>query len=878
MAGFMRTTSEHQYVTEAAAMTPSDLLESKAEDIANEVAVVSGEHRLTYYALNAQANRLARYLIRQGAGPETVIAVALPRDESVMVALFAVLKARAVYLPIDLDNPAERIRLVLEDAHPAAIVTTEAVLQCLPDVPDIPVHVLSDRRLVQELASYPEADLVDKDRVGMPRPENTAYVMYTSGSTGRPKGVMVPYSAIANIANVYSRESEVFYAAFSSARQKRLRVAHTASWAFDSAWPPVLWMIDGHEMHIISELDRRNPQALAAYLKANSIDCLNSTPEYIRQVMELGFLGEGASAPSFIIVGGDAISRSLWSELRSLKGPNVYNAYGPTECTVDAIGCELSVSPEPRLGQAVTNVDAYVLGEDLRQVPTGETGELYITGAGVARGYLGLPGRTAERFVASPFGSSGERMYRTGDLARRHSDGTFEFIGRADGQVKVRGYRVELGDIEFALTRHPSVGQALATVYADSAGNLRLVAYLVPAPGQLLTDTSLRGYAESALPRYMIPSAFIIMDGFPLTPNGKIDRNALPAPSGPAVSGHAQPVTHDVQVMCQLFAEVLGLSAVAADEDFFSLGGHSMLVAQLVDRVRSELNVEMSFRSLFEAPTAATLAKLLRTDHISDPLEGLLPLRQSGNRPPLFCIHPGGGLSWCYSALLSQITGDCPIYGIQARGLHPDEKLPQSIEQMADDYLNLITSVQGHGPYRLAGWCFGGTVAHEIAVRLREIGESVEVLVLVDSIPANPRVADSREALRDVLDERLLVRDVLNGLDVDSGKLNDEPADELTFSEIARKAGSSLRVLKDDVLANLLDIGRNNLWLSMNFTPKVFDGDMLYFKSQEFDNVRSWERHVSGSIITREVPFDHGSVTHSEAVSMIGKEISASLL
>ncbi len=742
---------------------------------------------------------------------------------------------------------------------------------------------------MRKLAAYSDADLADLadlaeladgHRTGLPHPENAAYVMYTSGSTGRPKGVAVSHASITNMSRVYSRASQVFGAVFDSPGQRRLRVAHLASWAFDAAWAPVLWMIDGHELHIVSEADRRDPEALIAYLTDN-IDCLNCTPEYLRQLMELGFLAGDERKPAFIIVGGDAITPSLWTDLRAVRGATVYNAYGPTESTLDAIDCLLSVSAEPRIGQPVTNVSAYVLDEDLGPVRPGETGELYLAGAGIARGYLGKPGLTAERFVACPFEVPGARMYRTGDLARCHPDGNLEFMGRADLQVKVRGFRIELGEIESVLARHPRVGRAAVTVRADDLGHKRLIAYLVPASGQVLTESLLRAHAEAALPAYMVPAGFMMMSEFPLTANGKVDREALPAPEAAeaaAVTGGGRALSSDKETIRELFAEVLGLPGVGPDESFFALGGHSMLVAQLVDRVRSELGVKMTFRSLFDAPTAAGLARLLRADQAPDPLVRLLPLRRTGSRAPLFCIHPGGGLSWCYSALLPQIGEDYPIYGIQARGLHPGEDLPRNIGQMAQDYLNLIRSVQSRGPYWLAGWCFGGTVAHEIAVRFQEDNEDVSLLALIDSIPSNTRVADSPEELRKLMDEHRLLRDVLSAFDLDAEKLKDEPLKGLAFDEIMRKGGSVLTGLGDDTLRALLDIVRNNIWLSMNFEPGIFHGDLLYFKSQEMDVVARWQPHVTGGIVTHEVPADHDNITRSGAVSIIGKELATWLI
>jgi amino acid adenylation domain-containing protein len=860
-------------------MTIAELLERRAHSIPDAIAIVSGKRRLTYSELNSRANQLARYLIGRGIGAEKIVAAALPRSELMIVALFAILKAGAAYLPIDLDYPSERIKLMLDDANPAAIITTEVAIRCLPGTPSIPKHLLSDQELKRELIGYSGADLTNDGGPGATLPANAAYVMYTSGSTGKPKGVVVPHAGIANMARIYSSTSNVFRAVFGSSREKRLRALHMVSWGFDAAWGAILWMLNGHEMHIISELDRKDPEAVVAYVNSNNIDCLDCTPEYIRHLMEIGLLQENQWRPTLIIVGGEAMTRSLWSDLRSVRGAEVYNTYGPTECTVDSIDCALSVSAEPRIGQPVTNVDAYVLDVTLHQVRTGEIGELYIAGAGLARGYLGKPGMTAERFVACPFGDLGIRMYRTGDLVRKCQDGNFEFMGRIDDQVKIRGFRIELGEIESVLSQHPLVDRAVATVHADSSENKTLTAYVVPASEQVPTDAVLRAYAEAALPGYMIPSSFMIVNDFPLTPNGKVDRNGLPVPDVSSTPRGRRPRTHDEKVICKLFAEVLRLSDVGADENFFVLGGHSLLAARLVSKIRSQFGVTMSLRSLFEAPTPAGLAKLLITGNIADPLEGLFPLRRNGDRIPLFCIHPGGGLSWCYSALLPKISENSPIYSIQARGLHPGEELPLSIEQMACDYMDLIRSVQSHGPYQLAGWCFGGVVAHEIAVHLQENREDVALLALVDSVPANTRAADTPEELREMLDGHQLLADVLGGFDIEFDKLKDESLDELTFSEIMQRGGNALAMLGDYAVLSLMDIVRNNIWLSMNFVPKIFDGDILFFKSQKSElGSHRWQPYVSGKIVTYEIPGGHEDMTRSAAVSIIGEEISSWLI
>ena len=341
----------------------------------------------------------------------------------------------------------------------------------------------------------------------------------------------------------------------------------------------------------------------------------------------------------------------------------------------------------------MANYQVYVLGAELEPVPVGVVGELYIGGLGVARGYLGRFGLTAERFVADPYGGPGSRMYRTGDLGRWRPDGVLEFVGRADAQLKLRGLRIEPGEIETVLVRQGSIAQAAVIVRDDVPGIARLVAYVVPV-GRSIDVASLRAHISALLPDYMVPSSIVVLDRLPLTPNGKLDRRALPAPDMAPASRRRAPRTPQEEILCGLFAEILGLDRVGIDENFFELGGHSLLAIRLISRVRASLDVELSIRSLFEAPTVEALAKRLvpgrpaRSD-----FEVLLPIRPIGSRRPLFCIHDAGGFSWPYSKLIRHVPAEHPIYGLQARNLTQREMRPHTIEEMATDYLNLIRKI-----------------------------------------------------------------------------------------------------------------------------------------------------------------------------------------
>jgi amino acid adenylation domain-containing protein/non-ribosomal peptide synthase protein (TIGR01720 family) len=556
--------------------TVADLLAAQAKRTPDTVALVFGERRVTYGELDDRINRLARYLIARGAGSERVVALALPRSIDMVVALFAVLRTGAAYLPLELDHPAERLNWMIEDTSPLC------VLRELPDLDPFPGNEIGPNE-------RPPFSL-----------EHPAYVIYTSGSTGRPKGVVTPYRGLTNM-QLNHREA-IFGPAVDSVHGRRLRIAHTVSFAFDMSWEELLWLVEGHEVHICDEELRRDAEALAAYCDEHRIDVVNVTPTYAQLLIEQGLLD--GHRPPLVLLGGEAVPDALWTRLRDTDGTYGYNLYGPTEYTINALGASTTDSPLSTVGKAIFNTRAYVLDGNLRPTQPGVAGELYLAGIGLARGYHRRPGLTADRFVADPFGAQGERMYRTGDLVCRGQDGNLEFLGRTDSQVKIRGYRVELGEVESALTEHPDVTHA--AVIADSAK--RLIAYVTGTAD----PAELRDRLKSRLPDYLVPAAIMPVDQLPLTVNGKLDVAALPTPV--AVSAASRPPTsRQEEVLCALFADVLGLTEVGVDHNFFDLGGHSLLATRLISRARTALGAELAIRDLFEAPTVAELASRAST-------------------------------------------------------------------------------------------------------------------------------------------------------------------------------------------------------------------------------------------------------------------------
>ncbi|HEX2264256.1 MAG TPA: amino acid adenylation domain-containing protein, partial [Pseudonocardiaceae bacterium] len=505
--------------------TLHEIFENQVLRTPYETALVCGAVELSFLELNARANRLARHLIARGVGPERVVALALPRSVEMVVALLAVFKAGGVYLPMDPELPSDRIRFILRDAAPVLAMTTSGGGNVGDVLPDGTVRLVLDEPGTRAaLQRYPDSNPTDGERIGSLHPCSSAYVIYTSGSTGTPKGVLVEQRCLVNLL-VHHR-----YGVVAATGGGRLRVALTAAFSFDASLEGPLLMADGHELHLIEDEVRLDPAALVDYMADRRIDVVTDvTPSYLQQLLPAGLLTDERYHPKALMVGGEALGESLWRKLASDDGTLSYNFYGPTECTVDALSCRVVDGIRPVVGRPLRNLRAYVLDGELRPVPVGVTGELYLAGDQLARGYLNRPGLTAQRFVANPFGNVGSRMYRTGDLVRWTADGVIEYLGRADEQVKIRGFRIEPGEVEAALQRHPDVDEALVIAREDG-GRTQLVAYLVSAASAALGHPELRSWLKGSLPDYMVPSAFVMLDRLPLNSSGKVDRRALPAP------------------------------------------------------------------------------------------------------------------------------------------------------------------------------------------------------------------------------------------------------------------------------------------------------------------------------------------------------------
>jgi amino acid adenylation domain-containing protein len=859
-------------LTPPATRTLTDLWSAQVAATPNADAVLDRGTRLTYRELDARAERLAARLAALGAGPERVVGIALPRTAELVVAVLAVLKSGAAYLPLDPAYPADRLAYIVADACPIVVLATARTAGALPKGTPL---INPESEMTGHQIPFTASGLT---------PDSLAYITYTSGSTGRPKGVLATHRGAVEFV-------EWTHAEFGP--ERLAKVLFSTSLNFDvSVFEIFSPLLCGGRIEIVENLLALTEDT------PRDIGLLSGVPTVMATVLA----ERPAVSPHTVALGGEPIPEQLRAGVETaFPGARLVNFYGPTEATIYATAWQSGADPDdktaPPIGRSLARNLVHLLDQALHPVPDGAVGEVYVAGGGPARGYLGRPGLTAERFVADPFGGPGERMYRTGDLAVRGSDGQLRFLGRADHQVKLRGFRIELGEIEAVLAAHPAVAEAAATVREDRRGEKQLLAYVVPAEGATAGADAddLGDHLARTLPAHMIPSAFVTLDALPHTASGKLDRKALPAPDSPSAAKTA-PRTEREETLRGIFAEVLGLAPaqVGVHDGFLDLGGHSLLAPRLTSRISAELGVELPMRTLFHTPTVAALARHLAEggrpagpvrsagpDHSGGsgtaPVGPLLPLRTRGENDPLFCLPPASGLSWGFAGLARHINPSRPLYGLQSRGLIPGQDRAGSLAEVVAEHTALIRETQPHGPYHLLGYSMGGLVAYHLAIGLQAAGEQVALLALLDSFPGawirqGPAPSDRPALLRSLLTilGRRLPED------------ETEPLTESRFAELVRSVPDMPGSLDDAELAALVDVTANNRRLLGEFAPMSYRGDLLFFTAaQDPDAVpgrhRSWQPYVDGRIDNHDIPCTHGEMTRPTSLDRIGPVLDSRL-
>ncbi|MDI5963340.1 non-ribosomal peptide synthetase [Streptantibioticus silvisoli] len=858
--GEERLLGEYNDTATARAANPvvHEVFAARVRSHPDRIAISYRDETLTYGELDARANALAHRLLAAGVCRGGAVGVLMDRVPELMVSVLAVLKCGAAYVPLDPRLPGARVRMMMADTGAPVLLTRDAHL-------DSPV-VEQERAAGVAVLTAAAAGAPDAG-AGAPAVrtagEDLLYVMFTSGSTGRPKGVGVTHRNVVEL---------VADRAWDIANHERMLV-HSAI-GFDAStyelWVPLLngcrlVMAPGDGTDV-AEIDRtvREGGVTAAYFTMGLFHIMADEGLETLKLLREVWTGGDVCAPA-----------ALRRVLEHCPDTAVVHSYGPTEATfashVQRFGTGRGEFGGVFLGVPMDNTRVHVLDAGLRPVPSGVPGEMYLAGTHVARGYVGRAGLTSERFVADPFSADGGRMYRTGDLVLWQPDGELRFVGRADGQVKLNGFRIEPGEVEATLARHPAAGQVAVVVREDRPGDKRLVGYVVPRAGSTTSEAALRAAVAAELPKHLVPSAIVLVDAIPLTVNGKPDRSALPAPAVRSAADGRRPRNPREEVLCGLFAEVLGLDGVGIDDNFFALGGHSLLGVRLMSRMRTALGIERGVRDLFRAPT---VAGLLGDDaEQGDPMGVLLPLSPRGAQRPLFCVHPGTGVGWPYAGLARHLGTDQPLYALQTRSLREPDYAPQSVEEMADEYLRRIREVQPWGPYALLGWSFGGTVAHSMAVKLAEQGERVELLAMMDVRPMPVQTVrvpltegEKRETLFDMVDDQ-----------------DNAPFDVPAAIAELRRRDPVLAGFSDAEMRGVITATIDQAEILPLYAPVPVRTELLFFSArQPLDPgdglAMEWAPFIDGPVVNHGIDSTHFKMAEEEPMAHIGRILSERLL
>jgi amino acid adenylation domain-containing protein/non-ribosomal peptide synthase protein (TIGR01720 family) len=843
----------------------------RAGQTPDRIAVVSADQHLSYAELASRADRLARALRRLGVGAETRVGIHLERSLDIPIALLGVLCAGGTYVPLDPAFPVERLQLMAEDAGVEVVLTAEHLRGALGALPVRELALEQGRAACGAESSLPLSPLPPLPTVT--GPDHLAYILYTSGSTGRPKGVQIAHRALANFLASMQQEPGL-----SSADV----LVSVTSLSFDIAGLELyLPLLAGARVVLASRDQAGSGAALEELLETATATVLQATPTTWRLLVEAGWSGRpGLKALS----GGEALPAALGAELLT-RAASVWNLYGPTETTIWSTVGRVGRAEPITAGRPIARTEIRILDAAGHAVPAGVRGELLIGGAGLARGYWGRPDLTAERFIPDPFEPlPGARLYRTGDLARWWADGRLEYLGRMDQQVKVRGFRIEPGEIDAVLGQHPGIAEVVTLAKEDPRGESRLVAFLVPR-SEPVDREELAGLLRARLPQYMMPAALVFVERLPLLPNGKVDRKALrnmevASGDGRREGAYAAPRTLTELQLVRIWEDLLGVQPVGIRDNFFDLGGHSVASVRLMARIKNELGRELPLATLFMGPTIEAIAR--RVQREGEDLDGspLVPIQPRGDRRPFFCVHPIGGGVLGFRHLAGHLPDDRPFYGLQAPGLDRQAETPSAtIEEMAACYLAAVRTVQPCGPYLLGGSSFGGVVAFEMAQQLVRGGEEVALLALFDT-------AAPGRSWREP-DDAVLIAGLARAQAGEQGQTLALSADDLRGLPYEEQIAKALAAMRDSgIVGPEIDVAwlvrfltgyrsRLRAWAMYRpapcparitlFRAAVMDAEDLRQLSPEErqeiqDPSHGWEPLATGGIDLQWVPGDHGTM------------------
>jgi amino acid adenylation domain-containing protein len=853
---------------------PSDksihqLFEEQVEKSPDGVALVFERHPVTYRELNGRANQLAKYLQRRGVGRGALVAICLDRSVELIVGLLAILKAGGAYVPMDPDYPADRLEFLLRDTGAAVLITEQKMLAQIP-VRDVEI-VLLDRD-AREILNERDDNL---DRDVAATGDDLAYVIYTSGSTGNPKGVEVCHRGVNRLL------FGVDYARFGAGET----FAHLAATSFDASTFEI-WgaLLHGAKCVLYPQ---RIPavKELGDFLHEHKVTTLWFTSSLFNVVIDQA--PEALANVRQLLIGGEALSvPHVRRGLALLPHTQIINCYGPTESTTFTscygipLGLDASAVSIP-IGRPIGNTQVYLLDSRLAPVPVGIAGELYIGGAGLARGYLSSPQLTGEKFIANPFTDEpGAKLYKTGDLARYLPDGNIEFIGRIDNQVKVRGFRIELGEIEAVLAQHSEVKECVVLARETSPGEKHLAAYVVPAGQQAPQAGELRNFLKTKLPDFMLPSTVSFLDSLPLMTNGKVDRKSLLGLSVEPCGqnhGYVAPRNDLEEKLAVIWSAALRVERIGIHDNFFELGGHSLMAVRVVSEVEKRMGKYVPLALLFRFPTIAQLAGELRPASHSETASSVIAVQPNGSKEPLFCIHGYGA----YAQLARDLAPDRPVYGI---GKHYTGKrvLRTQVEVLAKEYLKSILAIQPRGPYHLAGHSYGGLVAYEIAQLLQKDGHEVAFMGLIDTLFPKPRKSIIQRFRLNILDKWYALARLTGaarmGYLAQTVKLSAQwrlkALQCFGYHLIRRKPPPELLEFYIDEI--LFD--RQFAKAQARYRPRPYSGVVHYFKAAENrKDLVEWQAITNRRLVLHEIPGSHTSIMLEPGLVELSRSIAACL-
>ncbi len=824
------------------------LIAQQGAQVPDTIAVEGPEGQLSYQALLRNAAYLAQVLRARDVGPERLVGVYQKRRCALLVSLLAILQTGGAYIPLDPQTPLRRLQWIAEQAGTNIILSEGELAEGLPSWEGMEILAI-EQILREDRKNESYEKIVDeeiKELKGLEK--RLAYVIYTSGSTGEPKGVMVSQQGLATYVCWASQHYEVALGTGA--------IVHSSS-AFDlsvtSMFTP---LVEGRRVVLVEEAT--GVDGLSRVIREQGkLSLIKLTPAHLELLNQTLTLPEKNEVCRTMVIGGEALpAESLKEWQRSESPPRLINEYGPTETVV---GCSIyEVSPEEAIegsvpiGRPIPHAQLYILDKHRQLVPQGIVGELYIGGDNiVARGYRGQPELTAERFVPHPFAQqAGERLYRTGDLARyKDEQGTLEYWGRVDRQVKLRGYRIELGEIEAVLQRHPQVRGAVVLLHVDKAGDPELVAYIVPQPSSTPLFEELRDFMREDLPEYMVPSACVYLKSFPLNVNGKVDWQRLAvAEQNQEKSVLSTTDLDDTKKMVlqprdevefkllRIWEKILHVPSISILDDFFDLGGHSMLAIRLMSHISKQFGQDLPLDILFRNSTIADLAIILRQRVSVENLSALVALQAGESRLPFFCVHPSGGTVLCYLDLARHLGADQPFYGLQAPLADTKADVFVAIEHMAAYYITAIQAVQPAGPYLLGGWSMGGVVAFEMAQQLQRQGHEVPLLAIFDTRLVVPAVRAKAETVEINIRDEEIAKDMLHDFKIaapdDFAQL--EPEKQLYWAVEQAKKSDAIPVDVDlSYVRRIARIDRVNNHIARLYVPECYQQRIDYFVAEE---------------------------------------------